>query len=89
MTAIEGSIEMMTLILKLENAYSDGHCSESVETVAVQPVADVEELWERLEDFTGDGHGAEDDLGYCYTVTVLESPARPEFVGLSNEWVGA
>jgi len=86
---IEGSIETMTLTVKLENAYSDGHCSESVETVAVEPVDDVEKLWEQLQEFTGDGHGADDDLGYCYTITVLEAPGRPELVGLSNEWVGA
>ena len=79
----------MTLTLKLENAYSDGHCSTSVETVEVEPVANVEELWERLQEFTGDGHGIGNDLGYCYTITVLEAPGHDRFVGMTNEWVGA
>lgn len=84
-----GSTEMMTLTLKLENDYSDGHHSESVETVAVEPVDDVEKLWELLHDFTGDGHGDGNDLGYCYTITVLAAPGRPQFLNLTNEWVGA
>ncbi|UQX13395.1 hypothetical protein [Candidatus Mycobacterium methanotrophicum] len=79
----------MTLTIKVENAYSDGHESEQVETVQVEPSEDLEELWEQLEEFTGDGHGIDSDLGYCYVVTVLDSPDRPEMVGLSNEWVGA
>ncbi|WP_238958412.1 DUF3846 domain-containing protein [Mycobacterium intracellulare] len=86
---IEGPIERMTLTLKLENAYSDGHCSTSVETVAVDPVDNVEKLWEQLEEFTGDGHGDGGDLGYCYTITVLEAPGHDQFVGLTNEWCGA
>ncbi len=79
----------MALTIKVENAYSDGHESERVETVQVEPFEDLEELWEQLEEFTGDGHGIDNDLGYCYTVTVLESVERPDLVGLSNEWVGA
>ena len=45
-----------------------------------------EDLWDRLFDYTGDGHGAGRDLDAIYTVTVLESPDYPELVGLSNEW---
>lgn len=86
---IDGPIERMTLTLKVENTYSDGHSSTSVETVAVEPVADVEKLWEQLAEFTGDGHGAGMDLGYCYTITILEAPGRADLVGLSNEWAGA
>ena len=84
----ESPIERMTLTLKVENTYSDGHSSNSVETVAVEPVADVEKLWEQLEEFTGDGHGVGLDLGYCYTITILEAPGRADLVGLTNEWVG-
>lgn len=79
----------MALTLKLENAYSDGRCSTSVETVEVEAVDDVEELWEHLEEFTGDGHGIGNDLGYCYTITVLDAPGHADLVGLTNEWVGA
>lgn len=76
------------LKVELENAYSDGHESKTTEWVEIPPFADVEEMWEHLQDFTGDGHGAGEDLGYCYTVTVLEAPGRAELVGLSNEWAG-
>ena len=80
---------LLKLAIKVESAYSDGHESERVEMVEVDPFEELEELWEQLEEFTGDGHGIDSDLGYCYTVTVLESGERPDLVGLSNEWVGA
>ena len=79
----------MRLTIKVENAYSDGHESERVEAVAVAQFDDVEELWEQLAQFCGDGHGIGNDLGYCHTVTVLDAPDRPGLIGLSNEWVGA
>jgi hypothetical protein len=75
--------------IKVVSAYSDGHESERTETVQVEQFADLDEMWEQLDEFTGDGHGVDSSLGYCYEVTVLESPQRPELVGLSNEWVGA
>lgn len=78
----------MRLKVKLENAYSDGHESETTEWVEIPPFADAEEMWEHLQDFTGDGHDTAGDLGYCHTVTVLESPGRADLVGLSNEWAG-
>lgn len=73
----------------VENAYSDGHESERVETVGVAAFDDLEELWEQLQEFTGDGHGIGNDLGYCYAVTVVGAPGRPDLVGLSNEWAGS
>lgn len=79
----------MTMTIKVENAYSDGHESEQVETIQVLPFEDLEELWEQLHEFTGDGHGIGNNLGYCYTVTILASPDFLELVGKSNEWVGA
>jgi len=70
--------------IKIENAYSDGHESQSIENVgefSYDPTdPDYEGCDERealdlyLSEFTGDGHGADDpDLGWCYTVTVLEA----------------
>ncbi len=80
---------MKTLTIKVESAYSDGHTSERVETVTVPPFADLDELWEHLQDHNGDGHGSDDpDLGYCYTITVLDFPGHPELVEVSNEWCG-
>lgn len=75
--------------IKVQSAYGDGHESERVETVKLSPFNELDELWEQLEQFTGDGHGSGSDVGYCYTVTVLSAPDHPELVGLSNEWVGA
>lgn len=74
------------LKIKVENSYSDGHESEQVEKVQVEPFEDLEELWEQLREYTGDGHGIGRDVDALYTVTVLEAPERPELVGLSNEW---
>lgn len=79
----------MTLTIKVENAYSDGYESEHVETIQVSPFEDLEERWAQLHEFTGDGHGIGNDLGYCYTVSILGSPDCPELVGKSNEWGGA
>lgn len=77
------------LTIRVESAYSDGHISRRTETVEVEPFEDLEQLWERLEEFTGDGHGIGNDLGYCYEITIVDAPDRPELVGKSNEWVGA
>lgn len=79
----------MTLTIKVENAYSDGHESSVVETVVVQPFNDIEELWEQLHERTGDGHGIDGDFGYCHTVTILAAAEYPDLIGACNEWVGA
>lgn len=76
----------LRLRVQVENTYSDGHQSERVQEIQVEPFEDLEELWELLREFTGDGHGIGRDVDALYTVTVLESPNRPELVGLSNEW---
>lgn len=81
--------QTVTLSIKVENAYSDGHESERVETVQVAPFSDLEQLWDQLWAFTGDGHGVGRDGGYCHIVTVVGCFDRPELVGLSNEWAGA
>lgn len=72
--------------IRVECAYSDGHESTRTEMVEVQPFTDLEDLWDQLWDQTGDGHGIGRDAVCLSTVTVLESPARPALVGLSNEW---
>lgn len=80
---------MIGLIVKVENVYSDGHQSETTETVELADVASIDELWDQLYEITGDGHDIGGQLGYCHTVTVLGCAERPEFVGQINEWVGA
>ena len=79
----------MTVVIKIENTYEDGH--ESVVTVndiddPVDPV-DLDEWWEdTVFPHTGDGHGADHpNLGCYYTATVVEA-ADPALVGLSREW---
>lgn len=79
----------LTLKIKVENAYSDGHESSVVETVKVRPFNDIEDLWEQLQEFTGDGHDIDGDLGYCHTITIEEAAEHSSLVGLSNEWCGA
>jgi hypothetical protein len=69
--------------IRIESAYSDGHCSTRVEEVGefvYDPTdrdycCDEEEALELyLSTFSGDGHGADEpDLGWCYEVTVLEA----------------
>lgn len=77
---------MLHLTIKVENAYSDGHESEQTHEVEIERFLGEEALWERLFDYTGDGHGDGRDVGSLYTVTVLECAELPELVGLSNEW---
>lgn len=78
---------MGTVKLLMENAYEDGH--ESKRTVDVPaPVGDIDDWWDRVVlDETGDGHGVGNDLGYCYTATILEAD-DPVLVGEAYEWSG-
>lgn len=85
----ESAAASLTLTIRVENAYSDGHKSKQVETVEVEPFEDLEQLWEQLWEFTGDGHGIGNDLGYCHEITIVDASGRPELVGKCNEWVGA
>lgn len=89
MTAESSAAASLKLTIRVENAYSDGHTSKRVETVEVEPFEDLEQLWEQLEEFTGDGHGIGNDLGYCYEITIVEASGRNDLVGKNNEWVGA
>lgn len=79
---------MIGLVIKVECAYSDGHESVRVQEVEIASFGDLDQLWEDLEEYTGDGHGTGGKLGYCYTITVLECLASPELVGQSHEWAG-
>ncbi|WP_016894277.1 hypothetical protein [Mycobacteroides abscessus] len=78
----------------VENHYSDGYESKTEIDVDVEEPTDfeadgpgMEDLWDQLRDHTGDGHGIDADLGFCYTVTILDA-ASPELIGKSYEWIG-
>lgn len=75
--------------IKCENAYEDGWESESVEEVPefTGDPDDEDALEEFLQTYTGDGHGAGNDLGYFYEIVILEA-ANPDLVGRSMEWCG-
>lgn len=78
----------LTLTFTVESAYSDGHSSKRTETAELEPFEDLEELWEQLEEFIGDGHGVGKNLGYCFEITIVDAPGRPDLLGKSNEWAG-
>jgi len=69
--------------IQVENTYADGHQSSQVHTIEEPSTADLEELWEELWEYTGDGSGEHQNA--YYEVTILES-ANPKLVGLTNEW---
>jgi hypothetical protein len=48
-----GPVMTLSLTIKVQNTYSDGHESEHVEAVQVAPFDDLEELWEQLHEYTG------------------------------------
>ena len=80
--------DTIDLVIRVENAYSDGHESDQAYTVEVARSLDNEQLWDELYEYTGDGHGrAHPNLGTCHTVTVLESSQRPDLAGLANEYI--
>lgn len=86
---METDIESLVLKIKVESAYEDGHQSEREQSVTVPPFATLDEMWDHLEEFNGDGHGADNPkLGYCHSITVIDCPAQPGLVGESNEWCG-
>jgi len=78
----------MKMTINVENHHSDGHKSQRTEVANVAPFENLDELWEELQEFTGDGHDVDGDLGYCHTITIVDSPDRPTLVGETNEWVG-
>ncbi|TEA09065.1 hypothetical protein [Mycobacteroides salmoniphilum] len=74
------------LKLKVENAYSDGYTSELTRRMKLDRYVDEEALWEDLFCYTGDGHGIDRDVDLFCTITILESPDRPELEGLTNDF---
>lgn len=96
---------MASVIVKIENDYSDGHHSEhtveldspscyghrdihSGETFHCDGTSDNElaDWWEEVVyPHTGDGHGADNDVGSCYTATIIHGPAR--LLGETTEWI--
>ena len=90
---------MSTVTLKIENDYSDGHHSEHEvtiphprETYPEIDTANEEQVEEWFNDVVsehlGDGHGADNDLGYCYEATVIDTD-DPDLNGASYEWCGS
>jgi len=78
----------MSTVVKIENAYSDGHLSEH-EVKLDTPTGDVEEWFDEVVyEHTGDGHGIDNDLGYCHTATVIASD-DPGLLGQTYEWAGS
>lgn len=75
-----------TVIVKIENDYSDEHHSEhTVELPA--PTTELDEWWEDVVfPHTGDGHGIDFDGGSCYTATVIDGD-RKALVGATHEWI--
>lgn len=80
--------------IKVENSYSDGHESTIEYTVPDMdlPQRDsytdsevwIEDVWDHLYRYTGDGHGKDSSLGWFYGIDILEA-ADPELVGLHWE----
>lgn len=76
----------MSVTVKIENAYSDGHESER-EVKLVGPRDEPLDEWfeEVVYEYTGDGRGAGNDLGSCYIATIIEAD-NPALVGQTYEW---
>lgn len=85
---------MSDIKIRVENGYSDGHESEAEYTVPHDVVAyalldGIDQLWDELWLYTGDGHGADEpDLGWWHQITITEAPDWPELVGQSYESSG-
>lgn len=75
--------------VRIDNAYEDGHES-SHEVVLPAPIGSLEGWWDEVvHDETGDGHGIDNDLGYCYTATVVAAPESfVHLIGQTEMWVG-
>jgi len=83
----------MTVTVKIENAYADGHESErEVEVMAPhlfrsQDPYHLNEWWEEVVwPKTGDGHGIDAVLGSCYVATIITAD-DPNLVGATYEWM--
>lgn len=70
--------------IQIENTYSDNHSSVQIREVddAVY-TGDLDELWDELWTYTGDGTG--EALDAFYEITILEADDT-SLVGLTHEW---
>lgn len=76
------------------NSYSDGHESTIEYTVPDMDIpqrgaytdhdAWLDDVWGVLHRYTGDGHGQDSELGWFYSIDILDA-ADPELVGLHWE----
>jgi hypothetical protein len=73
--------------IRVENGYSDGHESTMEYEVSEISGEDIDALWERLWDYTGDGHGEDSSLGWYYKITILDA-ALMHLIGQSYENAG-
>ncbi len=79
----------MTVTVKIENDYSDGHHSESEVELETPSFTYLEDWWQDVVfEYTGDGHGNGDNgkLGSCYTATIIKTD-DPVFLDESFEWI--
>lgn len=73
--------EPATVLVKIENSYSDGHESTSEHRLAApnaQPGEEALDEWwdEKVFNLTGDGHGAKNPgLNSLHTAVIIEGPA--------------
>lgn len=79
----------MSVLVKIENSYSDGHESSALVNIAPPEKFDEEGIEDWFLDdvfpHTGDGHGADRrDITGTYEATVIEGP--PELLGQTWEW---
>lgn len=84
----------MKVTVRIENDYEDGHSSQREVVLDAPDNLDfaaglsLEDWWEEVVfPETGDGHGADSDLGSCYTATITACP-NAALVGQSTEWAG-
>jgi hypothetical protein len=77
----------MTVTVRIENTYEDGHESVlEVEVESPEVPTDLEEWWEeRVWEHTGDGHALGSGMGAWYEATIIEADDA-SLVGLSMEW---
>jgi hypothetical protein len=77
----------MSVTIKVENTYEDGH--ESVVEVDVDAPEDADDLEDWWQDtvfpHTGDGHGIGTKLGSWHEVTIIRAD-DDKLVGLNMEW---
>jgi hypothetical protein len=70
--------------ISCENTYSDGRESTVIHEVDDATIpADLDDMWDELWCYTGDGTG--ESLDAIYEITIVES-ADPKLVGLTRQY---